>query len=128
MLIFGGSDRQYCSEGFIMTPLTTPHRWQFRLDCFDVFISLQFIFDCSKVISLPDVGFIVNGHKLPLSSRDYIIKEDEDGQVTCFSAIAGLNQMRDDISVWFLGSSFMRAYYTYFDKGNNRVGFARAIH
>ncbi|GFO24872.1 cathepsin d [Plakobranchus ocellatus] len=87
----------------------------------------RFIFDCSKVNTLPDVGFIVNGYSLLLSSKDFIIKEDEDGKITCFSAIAGLYWRRYNMSAWILGSSFMRAYYTYFDKGNSRVGFARAI-
>ncbi|GFO24888.1 cathepsin d [Plakobranchus ocellatus] len=88
----------------------------------------RFVFDCSKVDSLPDVGFTVSGHMLRLSSRDYVIKEDEDGQVTCFSAFAGFYWRNDNLPVWFFGSSFMRAYYTYFDKGNRRIGFAKAKH
>ncbi|GFO24884.1 cathepsin d [Plakobranchus ocellatus] len=88
----------------------------------------RYVFNCSKVDSLPDVGFIVGGYSLSLSSKDYVIKEDEDGQVTCFSAIAGLYWRKDTMPIWLFGSSFMRAYYTYFDKGNKRIGFAKARH
>ncbi|GFO24895.1 cathepsin d [Plakobranchus ocellatus] len=88
----------------------------------------RFVFDCSKVDSLPDVGFLVNGHSLPLSSKDYVIKEDEDGQVICFSAFTGLHGNEYKTPAWTFGSSFMRAYYIYFDKGSSRLGFAKARH
>ncbi|GFO24877.1 cathepsin d [Plakobranchus ocellatus] len=88
----------------------------------------RYVFDCSKVDSLPDVEFIVSGQSLPLSSRDYVIKEDQDGHVTCFSAISGMYWRKDTTPNWILGTAFMRAYYTYFDKENSRVGFATARH
>ncbi|GFO24880.1 lysosomal aspartic protease [Plakobranchus ocellatus] len=171
MLIFGGSDRDYCTGGLIFTPLTAPRSWQFEVDGVEVSSRMKvvsdepgraeldtstplihgpmeevrmlhyllggkpheklprtFVFDCSKVDSLPPVEFIVSGYRLPLSSRDYVIKEDQDGQITCFSAIAGLYWRKDTTPIWILGTAFMRAYYTLFDKGNSRVGFAKARH
>ncbi|GFO45653.1 cathepsin d [Plakobranchus ocellatus] len=89
-----------------------------------------YVFNCSEVDSLPDVEFIVNGQTLCLSSKDYIIKEFEGGILSCYSAIEGdmiyLKNGRPPL--WILGSSFMRAYYTQFDTGNNRLGFAKAKH
>ncbi|GFO45651.1 cathepsin d [Plakobranchus ocellatus] len=87
-----------------------------------------FFFDCSKVDGLPDVEFILNGEILSLSSKDYIIKEYRDGEFICYSAIEGMICRRDETPVWILGSPFMRAYYTLFDKQTNRIGFAKAKH
>ncbi|GFO24900.1 cathepsin d [Plakobranchus ocellatus] len=87
---------------------------------------IQYVFDCAKVNSLPDVMFIVNGKSLPLSSKDYVIQEYKDGQLTCLSAVKWIYQRKYDKPVWILGTVFMRAYYTHFDKGNLRIGFAKA--
>ncbi|GFN84943.1 cathepsin d-like [Plakobranchus ocellatus] len=83
-------------------------------------------FKCSEVDRLPDVEFIVNGEKLSLTSSDYIVKMQEKGEPLCVSSIVGMKWMDDGEPDWFLGLSFMRAYYTQFDKGNHRIGFAKA--
>ncbi|GFO45663.1 cathepsin d [Plakobranchus ocellatus] len=88
-------------------------------------VSDRFSFDCSKLESLPDVKFIVNGIKLSLSSKDYVIQEYRDRELICYSAFVGTKWEEDETPVWILGSAFMRAYYTVFDKENNRVGFAK---
>ncbi|GFO45650.1 cathepsin d [Plakobranchus ocellatus] len=87
-----------------------------------------FFFDCHEVDGLPDVEFIVNGEILSLSSKDYIIKEYRYGEFICYSAIEGMTWRKDETPVWILGSPFMRAYYTLFDKQNDRIGFAKAKH
>ncbi|GFO45657.1 cathepsin d [Plakobranchus ocellatus] len=87
-----------------------------------------FLFDCAKVDSLPDLEFIVSGQKLSISSKDYIIKEYKDGEVSCYSAVEGMFWRKDETPVWVLGTAFMRAYYTLFDVGNKRIGFAKAKH
>ncbi|GFN91626.1 cathepsin d [Plakobranchus ocellatus] len=83
-------------------------------------------FNCSEVDNLPDVEFIVSGKKLPLSSRDYIAKMKEKGESFCVSSICGMKWIEGGEPDWFLGLSFMRAYYSQFDKGNRRIGFAKA--
>ncbi|GFN84929.1 cathepsin d-like aspartic protease [Plakobranchus ocellatus] len=87
----------------------------------------KYKFDCSEVDDLPDVEFIVNGKKLSLSSRDYVVKTEEKGKSVCVSGIFGMKLKEKDEPDWSLGLNFMRAYYTQFDKGNRRIGFARAL-
>ncbi|GFO20562.1 cathepsin d [Plakobranchus ocellatus] len=85
-------------------------------------LSNMYVFECSSVNSLPDVEFVLNGEKFSLTSKDYVIKMD--GQ--CLSAFMGRKaMMRDGQSFWRLGNAFMRGFYTQFDKGNRRIGFAR---
>ncbi|GFO36819.1 cathepsin d [Plakobranchus ocellatus] len=84
-------------------------------------------FDCSKVDWLPDVEFILNGEKLALSSKDYVIKMEKDGTIVCYSAFKGrIAYEESEEKLWTLGQVFMRGFYTYFDKGNHRIGFAKA--
>ncbi|GFO43108.1 cathepsin d [Plakobranchus ocellatus] len=82
-------------------------------------------FNCSRVSRMSDVEFIVNGTPLTLTSEEYIIKIDD----FCFSAFYGRKTFPVGADpYWVLGTTFMRAYYTVFDKGNNRIGFAKAKH
>ncbi|GFO43117.1 cathepsin e [Plakobranchus ocellatus] len=72
---------------------------------------------------MPDVEFIVNGTPLTLTSEEYIIKLDN----LCFSIFYGMKRFpRGTDPYWILGTAFMRTYYTVFDKGNRRIGFAKA--
>ncbi|GFO36764.1 cathepsin d [Plakobranchus ocellatus] len=85
----------------------------------------MFEFDCSSLDILPAVQFIINGQKLSLSSEDYVIKMNG----RCLSGFATKKgMMRDGQLFWRLGNAFMRGFYTQFDKGNRRIGFAQAKH
>ncbi|GFO23140.1 cathepsin d [Plakobranchus ocellatus] len=87
-------------------------------------------FNCSEVDSLLDVDFFLDrGKKLSLSSKDYVVKEEKLGQTICYSAFLGRRRFskgRDNY--WRLGQAFLRSFYTYFDKENRRIGFAKAKH
>ncbi|GFO41557.1 cathepsin-d [Plakobranchus ocellatus] len=88
----------------------------------------MYIFDCSNVDNLPDLEFVLNGKKLPLKSRDYIMEMPIDGKTVCLSSLVGKTWEKEETPVWILGIFFMRTYYTQFDKGNSRIGFAKAKH
>ncbi|GFO20551.1 cathepsin d [Plakobranchus ocellatus] len=82
--------------------------------------------NCDVVDTLPDVEFIVNGKRLALSRKDYVVKING----RCFSTFAGKRDPTGNREepLWILGTPFMRSIYTQFDKGNRRIGFAQAKH
>lgn len=79
--------------------------------------------DCSKIDELPDVEFIFSGKPFILSGNDYIIGNKNDK--LCISAFTA---MKTPGNIWIVGDAFLRKYYSIYDAGNDRVGFATAIH
>ncbi|GFN84923.1 cathepsin d [Plakobranchus ocellatus] len=79
-------------------------------------------FERHQLDGLPDVEFFVSGKKLSLTSKDYVVKRGD----RYYSVIIGKERRKDEPPGWILGLSFLRAYYTQFDKGNHRIGFAKA--
>ena len=77
--------------------------------------------DCSKISSLPDVTFMISGNRFTLEPRDYILEYTEAGQTECILAFQEIEMQKP---LWILGDVFMRKYYTVFDSGNKRLGFA----
>ncbi len=37
-------------------------------------VCMQWVFDCSKIDSLPDVAFVINGHSFSLTGEEYTLK------------------------------------------------------
>ncbi|GFN74138.1 hypothetical protein PoB_000064400 [Plakobranchus ocellatus] len=83
-----------------------------------------FEFDCQKINNMPDVEFTVNGKTLSFSSKEYVIKL----HMVCLSSFSGTKYPPEKEPSWIIGTPFMQAYYTQFDKENNRIGFAKARH
>ncbi|KAL5277444.1 CYM family protein [Megaselia abdita] len=153
-LIFGGSDPSLYTGDFTYVPVTQEGYWQFNLDSASVNgVTLcetsEAIadsgttlvagpedavdeinnaigadeygnVDCSTISSLPAVNFVLGGKTFALEGKDYIQTEVQDGTTYCYSGF----QVND---FWILGDVFMGKYYTEFDFGNKRVGFAEAV-
>jgi len=78
--------------------------------------------DCDKLDSMPDIVFTIGGKPFPLKPNQYIQKFSEGSDSFCLSGL-GVSPSPD---LWILGDVFIGPYYTVFDMGQNRVGFAQS--
>lgn len=78
--------------------------------------------DCSNVSQLPEIAFEIDGVDYALQPDDYVLKITQGDQTECVIAVMG-QEFPDNFNYFILGDTFIRKYYSYFDKNNNRVGF-----
>uniref|UniRef100_A0A4W2HHN4 Pregnancy-associated glycoprotein 1-like n=1 Tax=Bos indicus x Bos taurus TaxID=30522 RepID=A0A4W2HHN4_BOBOX len=83
----------------------------------------QYFVSCSAVNTLPSIIFTINGINYRLPARAYIHK---DSRGRCYSMFQE-NKVSSSTETWILGDVFLRVYFSVFDRGNDRIGLARAV-
>lgn len=85
----------------------------------------EFIIDCGKKDSIPALDIELGGGvKLSLSGAAQVIEISSGGQTECLWGFMGMDFPPSIGDAWILGDVFMREYYSVFDYGQKRVGFA----
>merc|ERR1712054_428474 len=80
----------------------------------------EYIIDCSKISSLPDLDFTLGGKPFKLTGSDYVIQEGSQ----CLFAFMGIDVPAPNGPLFIMGDIFMRKYYSVFDYGNKQMQFA----
>nr|XP_044613554.1 renin isoform X5 [Equus asinus] len=86
----------------------------------------EYVVNCNQVPTLPDISFHLGGRAYTLTSADYVLQDPYSNDDLCTLALHGLDVPPPTGPVWVLGASFIRKFYTEFDRHNNRIGFALA--
>ncbi|KAG5456905.1 MAG: endopeptidase, partial [Olpidium bornovanus] len=83
----------------------------------------QYVVDCSKIPSLPDLEMTFNGKAFKLTGEQYILQAGKD---QCISGFMGMDIPAPAGPIWIIGDVFLRPYFSVYDLGNHRVGLATA--
>jgi len=81
----------------------------------------EILLSCDE--QLPDLTVTLAGLDYVLQGSDYVL--DDEG--VCLLMIMSIDLTGTGVN-WILGDVFMRKFYSVFDYGNQRVGFAPADH
>ncbi|XP_054836902.1 gastricsin-like [Eublepharis macularius] len=83
----------------------------------------EYAVSCSTIQNLPTISFTINGISFPLPPTAYILNNN--GYCTVGIEPTYLPSQNGQ-PLWILGDVFLRQYYSVYDMGNNRIGFATA--
>ena len=87
------------------------------------FLHGEYLISCDKLNTGVNIDIVLGGVTYTLTPKDYIIPDAS----LCLFGMIGLDVPAPAGPLWILGDPFIRKYYTVFDFGKQRLGFAEAV-
>ncbi|BFG02817.1 pepsin-2B-like [Drosophila madeirensis] len=145
-LILGGSDASLYVGNLVYAPVSSQAYWQFQMDgvtlggttlctnCqavadtgtslliapYDIYLTILSLISqelsCTAISSLPTLTITISGVPFQIPPSAYVVQVDS-------ACTLGIEYIQGT-DFWILGDIFIGRYYTEFDLGNNRLGFA----
>lgn len=88
-----------------------------------IYSEVPIMLGCLSIEDLPEVSFVIGGINYALKGDQYLIDRKGKG---CEVGFTRSNLPSQFSGTFILGDSFMKNFYTHFDLGNKRIGFAKA--
>lgn len=87
----------------------------------------QITIPCDVVSRLPTLSFVIAGRDFELTGSQYVLEFSLFGKSQCALGIMGMDVPPPAGPLWILGDIFLSQYFTVFDFGQSRLGFAKAV-
>lgn len=86
------------------------------------FLNGEYLIDCGKETNGVNIDIVLGGKTFTLTPKDYIIPDE----TLCLFGMVGIDVPAPAGPLWIMGDPFMRKFYSIFDYGQKRMGFALA--
>lgn len=87
----------------------------------------QYAIPCERSSSLPTLSFLIGGKTFELQSAEYVLEIEILGQKMCTLGLMGMDVPPPAGPLWILGDVFLSKFFSVYDFGEDKIGFARAV-